>query len=143
MKLLCVGALFLMLGSCSSPKSLYSWGKNGYAGIGNPTSYELAVNYYYRTKSQESMVKLADVYEYMIAHPGGTSQRVPPGIYAEYGYFLMQPDVQTALQDSKNKDVKMAPEELYNKGVRLINKEIELYPESGVFLTPLLTRIKK
>ena len=103
--LIIVGFLF----SCAAPKPLYNWG-----------DYE---NLSYKAvKSNED----ADIQNLMLAlntisknTTTATSGRVPPGVCADYGYFLMK----------KGK---------VEEGKKWMIKEKELYPESAVFIDRIL-----
>lgn len=72
---------------------------------------------------------------------------IPPGICAEYGYLLLNPEnaeifamhatsVQRKIFRSNDYAV-LFPE----MGKELMLKEIELYPESAKFLEPLIERL--
>ena len=73
----------------------------------------------------------------------------PPGICAEYGYMLLIPEnaaifaeYATAMQRKTFTSGDYAtffPE----RGKELLQKEIELYPESAKFIVPLIERLCK
>ena len=73
---------------------------------------------------------------------------VPPGIYAEYGYLLLQPATADAfLNHATAKQRKLFKSSDFGTffpehGVEMLQKEIEHYPESEKFIKPLLERIK-
>ncbi len=52
------------------------------------------------------------------------NKRIPPGLYADYGFMLYQ-------QGYKN------------KAIELFEKEKQLYPESEILMTKLIERIKQ
>lgn len=103
--------LTLALSSCST--SLYNWSK-----------YQDASYSYYKNQTEESSEKLIKAYQTMIEKPTGIRKTVPPGIYAEYGYMLVN-----------NGKVE--------EGISLLNKEIELYPESKTFVERIIRQFEK
>ena len=108
--LLIVILLASLLISCQSPSSLYEW-----------RGYDDALYNYSQKRDEISKEKLIRVYEQIIANPGGTTQRVPPGVFADYGFLLLS---------SGNK----------TKGLEMLQKEIVLYPESKVFIDRIIKR---
>ena len=130
--------------SCSPSTQLYSWGKRGKTGFNTCSSYEACVYEFYKTRTPESAVRLAETYEYMIAHPGGVRKVVPPGICAEYGFFLMQNETLDALcaEDAKKKVVSSRAG-YYQRGLELLEMEIRLYPESAVLIEPILKQTQR
>lgn len=133
-----------MFSSCATSTQLYAWGQRDKTGLGLCSSYEAAVYDYYKTRTSEAAVKLAATYEYMIAHPGGVRKVVPPGICAEYGFFLLQNDTLDALcaADAGRKEPAPSRESCYRKGLAMLEMEMELYPESRVLIEPLLKQAK-
>ena len=69
------------------------------------------------------MENLIKTYDMIISKQTESRGIVPPGIYADYGYLL--------LQSGKTKE-----------GKAMLEKEVELYPESAVFVNSLLKRVK-
>ena len=67
-------------------------------------------------KSTENLIKS---YQQIIKKQEGTRKTVPPGIYADYGFIL--------LQSGKTEE-----------GKEMLIKEISLYPESKVFIERIL-----
>ena len=104
-------SLVMLLASCGTTK-MYSW-------------YDYQEDYYnYVKKSdKESMENLIKTYDMIISKQTESRGIVPPGIYADYGYLL--------LQNGKTKE-----------GKAMLEKEVELYPESAVFVNSLLKRVK-
>lgn len=103
-----------ILASCSTgPKPMYSW-----------YNYDNASYAYLKNSDQKSLDELVASYEKIIAQQKGTRKIVPPGIYADYGFILIQ----------ANK-----PEE----GKKMLLKESELYPESSVFINSVIRMIEK
>ena len=89
------------------------------------------------------------MYEDIGSNPGGTRRMPPPGICAEYGYMLLIPENAaifaenaTAMQRrtfTSGDYASFFPE----KGKEMLQKEIELYPESVKFIAPLIERLCK
>jgi len=143
-KLLILAGAILLLSSCgTSSKTLYDWG-----GMVNGTD---AYDYYsyksYKNNSGQDLCDLICTYEKMISKPGGTRQTPPPGICAEYGYILLQPQTAEIFAQYATKSQKKLfggddnfAAVFYEKGCQLLQKETELYPESQVFLAPLIKR---
>lgn len=133
----------MCLASCGVPNTLYYWGgtRNG------ATTYEHLAYKLYDKQTPESICKLLCMYEDMVKHPGGTRMMPPPGICAEYGYMLLIPENAeifaknaTTLQRKsyRTKDYSSFFPEL---GKQMLLKEIELYPESEKFISPLIERL--
>ena len=135
--------------SCNIPKDLYSWGL-----------YEDSYYNFYKKHSPESYAQLYSSYSAMVTVPGGVRGVVPPGIYAEYGYLLLAPETPAILieyySNPKNFPKKVrqtmegtdwsqvfAPEVLRAKGLEMLQKEIELYPESATFLEPIINKFNR
>ncbi|MBO4404214.1 MAG: DUF4810 domain-containing protein [Treponema sp.] len=102
------GLAFLAL-SCGTTK-LYSW-------------YDYQEDYYHAMKDadEESVKELAETYQKIIEKQKETRGIVPPGIYADYGWML--------LQSGK-----------VEEGKAMLAKEMELYPESATFVGSILKR---
>jgi len=111
-KVVCAAAIMLFAVSCGSTK-LYSW-------------YDYQEDYYHYLKNadKESLDELLKTYQKIVEKQKETRGVVPPGIYADYGYLL--------LQAGKNAEAK-----------EMLAKEIELYPESEVFVSTILKRVEK
>jgi hypothetical protein len=97
-----------LLASCTTPKTLYSW-----------ENYEQTSYNYLKNSDQKSTQELIDNYEKIIKKQTGTRGVVPPGVYADYGFILLQ----------ANKT---------DQGKAMLKKEMELYPESKVFIERIL-----
>ena len=133
------------LTSCGFMSPLYYWGgtQNG------ATTYENLAYKNYDKQTPESLCKLICMYEDVVSNPGGTRMVPPPGICAEYGYMLLIPENAaifaehaTAMQKrtfSSSDYSSLFPK----KGKELLQKEIELYPESAKFIAPLIERLCK
>lgn len=131
----------LVLSSCAyTPKSLYSWGGK----INGTSMYEEYAYKHYKSQSPEALCGLLVTYESMINNPGGERMVPPPGICAEYGYMLLDPETakvfaETATDKQKSRIVRTDYAEY---GVELLQREIEFYPEARKFIEPIINRIK-
>jgi len=131
----------VILSSCAtSNPDLYSWG-----GKANGTSaYGDRVYKQYKNQTPEALCVLLVTYETMVSNPGGERMVPPPGICAEYGYMLLNPDVMDVFSENatdKQKKV-LAGKNYIEYGVELLNREIQYYPEAKRFLEPIIKRIK-
>lgn len=102
----------LLLTSCA-PQTLYTW-----------NNYSNATYNYVKTKSEADRKKLIATYESIIKSQSGLRKCVPPGIYADYGFLMIE----------------MGQQE---KGVALLQKEIDLYPESKPLIERIINQTKK
>lgn len=111
-KVAAVAGLALLAVSCGSTK-LYSW-------------YDYQEDYYHAMKNadEKSVAELAKTYQKIIEKQKESRKIVPPGIYADYGWML--------LQSGKTAE-----------GKEMLAKEVELYPESEVFVGAILKRYAK
>ena len=144
-KLLILTIVTFCLTSCGITSSLYYWG-----GVqSGATTYENLAYRNYDKQTPESLCKLICMYEDVVSNPGGTRRMPPPGICAEYGYMLLIPENAsifaehaTSMQKrtfSSRDYASFFPE----KGRQLLQKEVELYPESAKFIAPLIERLCK
>ena len=144
-KLLILSLVTFCLVSCGITSPLYYWG-----GVQNgATAYEHLAYKNYDKQTPESLCKLICMYEDIVSNPGGTRRMPPPGICAEYGYMLIIPENAvifaehaTAMQKrvfGSGDYASFFPE----KGKELLQREIELYPESARFIAPLIERLCK
>lgn len=101
---------FLFL-SCTST-NMYSW-----------YNYQEDYYHYLKNSDDKSLEKLTKTYQKIIEKQTATRGTVPPGIYADYGWLL--------LQSGKTAE-----------GKAMLAKEVELYPESQVFVASILKRFK-
>jgi hypothetical protein len=135
--------------SCTTTKPLYNWGK-----------YEESYYKYYKTQTPESYAQLYEQYANLVANPGGTRAVIPPGICAEFGYLLLAPETAIILKEYYSNpshlstkvrkamsviglDETFAPEGMRSKGLEMLQKEIELYPESAAFLEPIIKKFNQ
>ena len=139
--------LALALSSCEVKSNLYNWGYK--SSSNSATEYESSVYNYYHSQSPESLCALLCEYEYMVTHPGGERGVVPPGICAESGYLLLRPDTpQIFSQHATKRQKEHFSSDDYNatfreKGMLMLQKEMELYPESAVFIQPLIKKFSQ
>tara|TARA_S200000501_G_C20693212_1_gene686110 strand:- start:518 stop:865 length:348 start_codon:yes stop_codon:yes gene_type:complete len=104
----------LFFNSCSTPKGLYSWSK-----------YEKATFDYLKNEDEKSIDRVMKEYRKIISdQKKGTRGITPPGVHADFGFFL--------LQKGKMKEAK-----------ENLNKEIILYPESKIFIDRILKMIEE
>jgi hypothetical protein len=100
-------ATILLLSNCRSNDSMYNWG-----------NYER--NVHNHNKSPIEKEKFAKNLQKIIKNGEKTNQ-VPPGIYAEYGYIMLE---------LKN----------YDKAINYFNKEKKLWPESSKLMNIMIKR---
>ncbi|MDR3297346.1 MAG: DUF4810 domain-containing protein [Prevotellaceae bacterium] len=106
-------AALCLASSCSTQKPLYSWDKY------NNASYS-----YLKNSDEAALQELIKTYQKIIAKQTGSRGVVPPGIYADYGFLLLQADK-------------------ISEGKAMLLKELELYPESKVFVDRILKMFEK
>lgn len=140
-----IAIVVICMTSCTMPTPLYYWGKAS----GGVSSYENLSYKRYDKESPKVICMAMAMYEDLLAHPGGTRQVPPPGICAEYAHMLLQADILDIFDEYATKEQKKQFEnspygsDPYLKAMKLFEKEIETYPESAQFITPLLTKFKK
>lgn len=106
--------IVLMLSSCTSSRQpLYSWSNY------NTSSYN-----YLKNKDEKSMQDLIVTYDKIIAKQKGARKMVPPGIYADYGFIMIQSG-------------KAA------EGIKMLKMEVALYPESAQFINSIIKTYEK
>ncbi len=98
----------LILSSCSAPTNLYTWSK-----------YEKSSYNYLKNNDEKSNANLEEEYKNIIKKQKGIRGIVPPGVYADYGFFLLQAN-------------------RVDEGKAMLTKEMELYPESKIFLGKII-----
>lgn len=103
-KIIYLAITVVLFTSCDAPKSLYTWGK-----------YETTSYNYVKNSNEKSTQLLIEDYQKIIDKQKGTRGIVPPGIYADYGFVLIQAN-------------------RTEEGKAMLQKEIELYPESKTFI---------
>lgn len=130
-----------VLSSCGPTKpQLYSWG-----GSTNGTSrYEENAYRHYKSQTPEALCELMVTYESMVNNPGGERMVPPPGICAEYGYILLDPENARVFAETATDRQKamMVRTDYVEYGVELLQREIQYYPEAKKFIEPIIKRIK-
>ena len=112
-KILFMGLVAILCFTSCATKTLYSW--ENY----DDTSYK-----YLKNNDEKSTQALIKTYQKLIEKQTGTKQVVPPGVYADYGFILLQADK-------------------IEEGKKMLQKEIDLYPESKVFIERILKMFEK
>lgn len=112
-KIIYISISVFLLCSCTTQKKLYSWNK-----------YQNASYNYLKNNDDKSTDDLLKTYKLIIENQTGTRGVVPPGIYADYGFLLLK----------ANKS---------SEGKKMLEKEIELYPESKIFIDKILKKIER
>lgn len=148
-KLLVLMGMALLLSSCVETKPmLYNWGHKSYSK--DASEYETLLYDNYHTQSPESVCALLCQYEYMVTHPGGQRGIAPPGICAEYGYLLLSPDTPATFLSHATKKQKEVfgtsgdySVSFREKGLEMLQKEMDLYPESIIFIQPLVNKFSQ
>ncbi len=112
--------LVCMLASCLSAKNADKGGPY------NWDEYSTVTYDYVRNKDDESRKKMTESYKKIMENQDGEAGigQVPPGIYADYGYMLV---------DEGNEE----------EGLIYLKKEVELYPMSEPFLSKIIARIEE
>lgn len=105
--------LGLLLHACTSQKPLYTWG-----------DYEIKSYNYLKNSDNASINELIATYEANINKQKGERGVPPPGTYADYGFLLLM------LEQTK-------------QGKMMLEKEMELYPESKIFIDRILNMIEE
>ncbi len=106
-------AVSLFVGCATSKPELYSW-----------QGYEASTYTYLKNADEEALEALILSYEKIIKEQKGTRKVAPPGIYADYGFIL--------IQNGENE-----------KGQEMLQKEIETYPESRIFIERILKMLEE
>lgn len=144
-KLFAFAIVSLILTSCGISTTLYYWG-GSHKGI---TTYENLTYKNYDKQTPESICELICMYENMVSHPGGARKIPPPGICAEYGYMLVIPENAEIFakyaSDAQKRTFSTTDFASFfpERGKEMMLKEVELYPESDKFITPLVERLCK
>lgn len=108
-----ISILFIVILFSSCSNSLYKWG-----------NYEKNSLAYYARQTPESRLELEKTLKSIIVTSSKIGKKPAPGIYAEYAYLLL-------IQGRKT------------SAMNLLKKEIEIYPESKLFVDRILKTIKK
>lgn len=105
-RLIGVGVSLLLLCGCAAQHERYDWG-----------NYQASLYVYYKNPASEA--KLVQSLQGLIATSTQTGRPVAPGIYAEYGYLLMQ--------QGKSQDA-----------IAAFRQEESHWPESKVFMDQMV-----
>jgi hypothetical protein len=108
MKKLLLIATIATLTSCSAPTNLYTWSK-----------YEASSYNFLKNTNETTTNKLSEEYQKIIKKQKGIRGAVPPGVYADYGFLLLQTNNMVQAKE-------------------MLQKEIELYPESKIFIDKII-----
>lgn len=112
-----LGAMFavitLSMTSCTTTQPLYSWHKYENAAYQNSKKNT--------DKTEQEFIKQITK---VINTQNGTRGVVPPGVYAEYGFYLYKKGQK-------------------NEGIAMMKKEIETYPESSQYISRIINQIEK
>lgn len=101
------------MSSCITTQSLYSW-----------HDYEDATYQYSKKHTEDLKLKVLEEYKNVIESQNGVRGIVPPGMYAEYGYMLYK----TGKKE---------------EGIKFMEKEINLYPESEKYISRIIKQLEK
>lgn len=142
-KILVLLAAVSLISSCRT--LLYYWGPDT-AGV---SAYDNITYAYYKNQSPEALCEAICMYEDIVAHPGESRNMPPPGTCAEYGYLLLQPDTASLFaENATDRQKALFPSGDYSDyfkkyGKEMLEKEIKYYPESKLYIEPLLARLTK
>jgi hypothetical protein len=110
--ILLAGLFCLLLTGCVSNQQLYTWGDS-----------QARTYTYIKDGTGKSEQELLTTYQTLIDKQTGTRKTPPPGLCADYGYLLYK--------QGKTQE-----------GLAFLNKEMELYPESAVFITRIVKNLQ-
>ena len=133
--------LVLIFSSCVTTNTMYYWGPVSLSD--NITGYEKATYDYYKYQSPESICKMIETYQDIMLKCESGDKLIPPGVCAEFGYILINPENEAYFNEYATKSQKkiMPGVTFVEYGKELLEKEMILYPESQQFLEPILKRI--
>jgi len=136
----------LLLSACGpTAQVLYYWGGES-EGV---TEYERLAYRSSAKQSPESICAMLVMYERLVNNPGGWRQVPPPGICAEYGWLLAQPETLAAFMENASARQKemltygLSSAAFMERSRELFEMEMRYYPESIVFIKPLAERLFK
>ena len=135
-------ALFVVLifSSCATT-SMYYWGPVSMSD--EISKYEKTAYDYYKYQSPESVCNMIETYQDIMIKCEANERMIPPGVCADFGYILLNPENATYFNEYATKSQKKMMEGIIfsEYGKELLEKEIELYPESRQFIEPIIKRI--
>ncbi len=103
--------ILTILASCA-PAKMYYWGQ-----------YDQVMYQHNKNQTEDTKADLLKVYEDIIKNKNkGSRKEVPPGVYADYGYLLIQ-------------------EGQIAKGKEMLEMELAIYPESKKIVEYILNKI--
>jgi hypothetical protein len=105
--------LFFFISGCNPGTNIYYWG-----------NYSSSLYNLKKEPGDESRLKHRETLEGIFKNAEKKHKKVPPGLYCEYGYILVQ---------QGNID----------EGLKYFDLEVEHYPESKPFVERLINQIKK
>lgn len=129
----------LIFSSCATTNRQYYWGPVSE----NITRYERVIYNYYKYQSPESICKMIETYQDIMLKCKTDEKMIPPGICAEFGYILLNPENEEYFNQYATKSQKKMMEGIVflEYGKEMIQKEVALYPEARHFLEPIIKRI--
>lgn len=132
------------MSSCGPTTTLYYWGGTIDS---HTTQYEHYAYNMYKQQTPEVLCVMLCVYEDMVTNPTGQRQVPPPGICAEYAYYLSMPETAATFANSATaKQKKIYKQTDYavffpQYAKQLFEREMALYPESVHFIKPLIEKL--
>lgn len=108
--------LFILLGmvSCESKKkALYTWG-----------NYDAVSYNYIKNETDQSLDDLLKTYDKLMANQKGLRKALPPGLCADYGFFLLKKGEKA-------------------KALEMLKNEVALYPESATFINRIIKKLEE
>lgn len=143
---LTLSLILMTLNSCNVTSTLYYWG--GRTMMDSHTSKYESLSYdMYKKQTPEALCSMLCVYEDMVQSPAGQRQVPPPGICAEYAYYLSLPETaEIFATHATDKQKRIYEESDYaiffpQYAKQLFEKEMSLYPESVQFIKPLIEKL--
>ena len=104
--------MLVLLTACGTSKELYTW-----------YDYENQAYQYMKKQSPQAQEKLMKSYDKIIGKQSGKRGTIPPGISAEKGYMLIK-------------------QGKVEEGIPYLKQEIELYPESEIFISRIIKQLE-
>lgn len=129
----------MLFASCQVSQSLYYWGGTAKG----TTAYENATYQSYKKQSPEALCAMLCTYEEMVKKPGGVRMVPPPGVCAEYAFYLTLPETAEAWAGAATERQRrvLTRTDFMAYAAELFAMEIQNYPESAVFIKPLMEKL--